>query len=191
MKWPVPLLLAYLLLALEAPLREAVRIGAPGASPSLVFPLIVFIALLAPAGAALWAALLIGLAIDLTTLRGASAVVVAGPHALAYLAAAYLVITVRPMVMRRNPLVLAVLSMAGLLLASVIVVFVFALRRTLFFGTWADDMAGSLTADLWHRMLGALLTGISALVLSAVFFLLQKHFGFQDAAIRRPFSKKY
>ena len=95
MKWPLPLLLGYLLLALEAPVREALRLGPTAASPSLVFPLVVFIALLASNGAAMWTALLIGLAVDLTTLRGPGAIVIAGPHALGYAAAAYTILTLR------------------------------------------------------------------------------------------------
>ena len=40
MKWPLPVLLGYLLLALQSPVGEALRLGTTAAAPSLVFPLV-------------------------------------------------------------------------------------------------------------------------------------------------------
>jgi cell shape-determining protein MreD len=189
MKWPLPLFLAYVLLALESPVREALRLGP--ASPSLVFPLIVFIALLGSSVAAMWTALLIGLVVDLTTLRGAGAIVIAGPHALGYVAAAYMIITLRPIVMRKNPITLVALSIVGEALAALVVVSVFALRRMLFHGSWADGLPGALTTDLVQRLLGAAYTGVAAIALAAILFPLIPWFGFQDPSVRRPFSRRY
>jgi rod shape-determining protein MreD len=191
MKWPLPLLMGYLLLALESPVREALRLGPTAASPSLVFPMVVFIALLASSTAALWTAWIVGMAVDVTTLRGSGAIVVAGPHALGYLAAAYLILTIRPLVMRKNPITLVLLSIAGEGMAAVVIVFLFAVRRTLWHGTWADDIQSSLMSDLWQRIIGACYTGAAAAVLAAVLFPLTTWFGFQDQSLRRAFTRRY
>ncbi len=191
MKWPLPLLLGYLLLALEAPVREALRLGPTHAAPSLVFPLIVFVALMASTNAALWMAFLVGLAVDLTTLRAPGAVIVAGPHALGYIAAAYMIITLRPMVMRKNPITLVVLSVAGEGLAALVVVALFAIRRALWHGDWADNFFDSLLTELGQRWIGCCFTGIAAVALCALFFPLIPWFGFQDPAIRRAFARRY
>ena len=191
MKWPLPLLLGYLLLALESPVREVLRLGPTAASPSLVFPLVVFIALLASNTAAMWTALLVGLAVDLTTLRGPGAIVVAGPHALGYAGAAYMILTLRPIVVRKNPVTLVVLSIVGEALAALVVMAVFAIRRTLFFGGWSDMLTGPLLPDLWQRWIGACYTGVAAIALAALFFPLIPWFGFQDSSIRRTFTRRY
>ena len=191
MKWPLPLLLGYILLALEAPVREALRLGPTHAAPSLVFPLIVFLSLMASSNAALWMAFLIGLAVDLTTLRAPGAVVVAGPHALGYTAAAYMILTLRPMVMRKNPITMVALSVAGEILAALVVVAVFAVRRTLWHGAWSDDLFDSLLSEFGQRCVGACFTGIAAVVLAGAFYPLIPWFGFQDPAARRTFTRRY
>jgi hypothetical protein len=194
MRWPLPFLLGYLLLALESPVREALRLGPTSSSPSLVFPLVVFVALLASAPAALWTALLIGLAVDLSTLRAAALgdpIVIVGPHALGYLLAAYTILTIRPIVMRKNPVTLVVLSIVGEILASIVVVAILGLRQIIFRGSWADGLGLSLTSDLWHRIIGSCYTAAAAILLAALFFPLFSWFGFQDQSARRPFARRY
>lgn len=191
MKWPVPFFAAYILLALEAPIREFIRIGT--VSPSLVFPLVVFVALLASSNAAMWTALLVGAAVDVTTARATTGapIVIIGPHALGYVAAAYMILTLRPMVMRKNPITLVALSVIGAGLAAIVVVSVLAIRQMIFRGSWADGLGGSLFHDLWQRWLDACYTGAAAIVLSGIFLPLAPWFGFQDPSVRRPFSRRY
>jgi rod shape-determining protein MreD len=186
MKWPLPLLLGYLLLAFQPAVGEALRLGRQGPTASIIMPLAVFIALFAGHRAAIWSALALGLAIDLTTLRGTDAMVIAGPHALGYAAAAYFVLTSRPLVMRRNPFTLMLMSILAEGLSSVVVVFVFAVRRGIWWNSWADVPRHALLSELGDRLLGSLYTGLPALALSLVFFPLLPWFGFQDSAGRRP-----
>ncbi|HMN40877.1 MAG TPA: hypothetical protein PKE29_08525 [Phycisphaerales bacterium] len=186
MKWPLPLILGYLLLALQPTVGEALRLGHSGPAPSIIMPLAVFIALFANQRAATWAAILIGMSIDLSTLRGTDALVVVGPYALGYAAAAYFVHTSRPMVMRRNPLTLGVLSIGGELVCSVVVTFIFAARRAIWWGSWADLPRHALMSELWDRILGSLYTGLPALALALILFPLMPWFGFQDGTGRRP-----
>ncbi|HVU62533.1 MAG TPA: hypothetical protein VHC70_01055 [Phycisphaerales bacterium] len=192
MKWPLPLLIGYLLLALESPVREALHLGPPGSSggsPSLVVPFIVFVALFASSGAALWTALLLGLATDLSTLRGQEALVIVGPYALGYLAIAGFILKIRPLVVRKNPVTIVVLSVLGDLLGAFIIVFILGLRRMFFWGSWADPAGESLTTDLWHRIIGAFYTSLPALGLGLIFLLLMPWFGFNEAAGRRPHER--
>ena len=187
MRWPVALLAGYLLLALQPPVCEALRLGSTSAYPSLILPFVVFIALFASPTAALWTGLFAGLAIDLSTPRGDAALIIAGPHALAYLAAAAFVLRTRPLVMRRNPLTLAVLSILAGTIAALIINLLFAVRRVL----WGDHFADPLLGDLWQRLIGAAYTGGAALILWAILTPLARFFAFQEQGARRPFVKQH
>jgi cell shape-determining protein MreD len=192
MKWPLPLLVGYLLLALEAPVREALHLGpsgGSGGSPSLVVPFIVFVCLFASSGAAAWTALLLGLCTDLSTLRGDEALVIIGPYSLGYLAIAGFILKVRPLVVRKNPVTIVVLSVLSDLLAAFIIVFILGLRRMLFWGSWSDGAAEPLLTELWHRSVGACYTALPALGLGLIFLLLTPWFGFNEAAGRRPHDR--
>jgi len=180
MKWPIALLTGYVLLALESPVREALRLGPSGASPSLLLPFVVFVALFGSPPAALWNGLLIGLAVDLTTFRGEAATAIAGPYALAYAAAAYFVLSTRSMVVRRSPITLPVMSILASLVAALVVTVIFAIRRTLWGGAWADGFGGALGSDLWRGIVGSLYTGATGLFLAAILLPLQRFYGFQD-----------
>lgn len=197
MRWMVTLVLGYLLLALEPVAREALRLGSAGASPSLVLPLVVFVALFAPAVPAYWTALLLGLAADLATLRnsvGATGtlppIVVIGPGALGFLATAFFVHTVRSIVMRNNPLTIGVLSIIGAAIAGLVATSVLTARGIFFFGSWDDAIEFSPWRDLVIRLTGALYTGGTGLVLGLVFLAMFNLFGFQDAAGRRTITRR-
>ena len=95
MRWPVFAILAYLMLVLQEGLRTLWSIQ--GTSPSLLLILLVYVGLWAPPMTAAWAALALGLLIDLTTpvktLNHLQDVTLIGPACLGYLAGAY--VTVR------------------------------------------------------------------------------------------------
>ncbi len=192
MKWTLPLLIGYVLLALEAPVREALHLGTPGSAggtPSLVVPFIVFVSLFASGGAAAWTALALGLATDLSTLRGDEALVIIGPYSLGYLAIAGFVLKVRPIVGRRNPISIVALSVAGDLLAAFVIVFILGLRRMLFWGSWSDGASSPLLTELWHRTVGAFYTALPALGIGLILLLLMPWFGFSDTSGRRPHDR--
>ncbi len=184
MRWPVVVVFGYLFLAVEIGLREGLGIGPRNTSPSLVIPLIVFVALHAPALATLWTAALLGVVVDLSTLRGPGAVVVVGPHALGYLLAAYFVLTIRGVMIKRSPWTLVVLSIVAALLAHIVVVALFVFRKI--YGEAIDFVAWR---ELVDRFIRSLLTGAAALVLSAVLFPVTGLFGFTDPHLRRPMSR--
>ncbi len=196
MRWPVTLLFAWVLLALEPVIREALRLGHPSAAPSLVVPLVVFVALFAPVVPSLWTALLVGLMVDLTTLRGGLSstglppTVVIGPHALGFALGAYLVHTVRPMMMRRNPLTVMVLSMIVAALAGVVASAILGARDMLFSGSWSDGSEYRAMSDLLARLLGALYTAGTGLVIGLLLLWAHPLFHFHDSSGRRAFSRR-
>lgn len=187
MRWPPVLVIGYLLLGLELGLRDGLKLGPTGmtgGSPSVVLPFVVFVALHAPTGAALWTALLMGLSVDLTTQRGSEAVVIAGPNALGFLLAAYFVLTIRGIMIRRNPWVLVLLSVLSSLLAGVVVVAIFAFRRVYHEGV---DFAAS--EQLVQRFFASLLTAGTALIVAALLFPVSGVFGFVDPHLRRSIGR--
>ena len=176
MRWPVVVLVGYVLVGLQMGLGEFTRLGYTTAVPSLIIPFVVFVALLAPTLGAMWTALLLGVTIDLASPRGPSGVIIAGPHALGFLLATYLVITVRPIMMRRNPLTLMVLSIFASALAQLVVVAIFSFRSV-----YPDPFAWYPVRELIERMLGSLYTGATGLLLAFVLFPMMPVFGFHDS----------
>ncbi|GJM18801.1 MAG: hypothetical protein DHS20C14_10140 [Phycisphaeraceae bacterium] len=176
MNWGVFIILAWFALGLDLGLAPALAPGAGEVRPSFLFPLIVFVALRAPARTALWAGLIGGLMIDLTTplaRNGAPLATVPGPNALGTLIAAQLVLSTRAMVMHRNPLTMAVLTVAGAIVAGIAVVAVFTLR-----GFFGDSIIYESTHELGIALGCALYTGAAALLMSLPLFWLAPVFGF-------------
>lgn len=185
MRWPVVVMVGYVLVGLQMGLvNEFLRLGHTNAVPSLIVPFVVFVALFAPPLPALWTALLLGLTIDLASPRG-TGVIIAGPHALGFTLAAYLVITVRPIMMRRNPLTLMVLSIIASALAQLVVVAIFSFR-----GIYPDPFAWFPMRELIERLLSSLYTGATGLLLAFVLFPTMPMFGFNDAHLRRPLGRR-
>lgn len=183
MNWITFLIVAWLAFGLQMGF-DAFRLAPGDISPSFVVPLIVVVALSAPARHALWAALLLGALIDLTWLiprtDGGEAIVI-GPNALGALLATQLVLSVRGMVIRRHFLTLVVLSVvAGAIIAVVVVAFMTV--RSLY----GDPIEFRPTGELVSRLLGAVCTGGSALVWALVMRIIEPGFQFQhERGMRR------
>ncbi len=180
-------LLAYVLMGLELGLRPHIGLGPTGAThiaPSLVLPLVLYVALFAPANAALWLALAVGVVVDLTSveaLKGETQLLwVVGPNALGYLTAAYLVVTIRGIMIKRNPLTLVFLSLVGAALAALVAVAILTVRHQIY-----ADMLRPPGQELLARLGSALYTGAVALVLAPVFGVLSGVLGLQDQPHRR------
>jgi hypothetical protein len=158
-------LAAWVCFGLESALPPVLDAGSGGVHPSVVIPLLVFVALHAETRAAIWTALTLGLVTDLLTpvtmLDGGSAVI-PGPHALT----------------------LVVLSVVGSLASSITVVAVMGLR-TIIDDSVAWTGASGLITGFWS----ALYTALSALVLSFPLFAAAPLFGFQHPQAQR-FSRR-
>lgn len=183
MNWITFLIIAWLAFGLQMGF-DALRLAPGDISPSFVVPLMVFVALSAPARHALWAAMLIGLLIDLTWLvprtDGGEAIVI-GPHALGALLATQLVLSVRGMVIRRHFLTLAFLSIVSASVMAVVVVAFLTVRDL-----YGDPVDFSPTGELVSRLLGAVYTGGSALAWALVARFIEPGFQFHhERGMRR------
>ncbi|MBX3378125.1 MAG: hypothetical protein KF678_14110 [Phycisphaeraceae bacterium] len=162
-------LLGWLALGLETSLKGflSIRAGSVEGAPSFVIPVAAMIAICAAPGAALWAAFLLGLACDLTapvtTTTGATIYHI-GPGAIGMTLGAQFVILVRGMVIRRSAVTLVVMSVGMGVLLAIVSVAIITFRQMIL----RDPIEWSATSELGQRLLGAVLSGGSALVLAAV-----------------------
>lgn len=166
MNWILLAILAWLALGLETGLRKVLALGPGNISPSFVIPLVVVVALNAPPRAAAWAALLAGLVLDLLwriPLQGGGTATIAGPYAIGCLLAAQLVLSMRGMVIPKNPLTVGVLSLLAAAITQIVVVGFMTARAS-----YGDPIEWAATSELLTRLLGALYTGVVGLALGVV-----------------------
>ena len=182
MRWPVVAIVAYVVLGLETAVKPELAIGP--VSPSFIVPFLTFIALSGPTVPVLWVAVVMGMIADLYSPRDDGTLVVLGPYALGYMAAAYLVLVMRGLMFRRSPLSMIFLSILATALAELVLVAFMTLRSA-----YTDPETWSAARELAGRMLGALYTVMSAGVLSLILFPLTPLFGFQDIHSRRFIRK--
>ncbi len=164
----------WLLLGLEMGLRDLLAIGAWSVGPSLVIPLVVFVALAAPAKAALWFALIAGLSRDLVgvvALQGGGGAVIVGPGVLGAMLGAQLVLSARGIVMKRNPLTLAILSVFAAGVTEIVRVAALTVRSAY------DPIVWSAGERLGAALLSAVYTGVAGLALALVLLPLAPLFG--------------
>ena len=149
----------------------------------MVIPLVAFIALYAPRKQAMWAAIILGIITDLISpmsrVDGGLAVIV-GPNALGYLLACHFILAIRGSLIRRNPLTLVIISIASSFIAQIVVIAIFTARNL---GT--NPLIWDAGDQLVQRSFSSLYTGLSALLLSFVFFALAAAFGFHSSVPTR------
>lgn len=130
MNWPVFAILAYLLLGLERGLRDALAIGP--VQPSFLLALGAFIALSAQPMHAVWACLVLGLAIDLTggwPMLAGPAQPLIGPYALGGVLMAQVILTLRGKLVRHHLATLSVLTLFGVFAAQIVVVILLSIQK--------------------------------------------------------------
>ena len=183
MNWFVFILGAWVCFGLELALKPVLDAGSQGVHPSMVVPLLVFIAINAPRKPTLWAAILLGAVMDLLSpipaVDGGTLTII-GPHALGYLLGVHFVLAVRGMLIRRNPLTMIVISILVMMIAQIVVVAVFSARDL-----GASSIVWDAGDQLRARFFSSLYTGVSALLLSFVFFALGPVFGFHTTVPTR------
>jgi hypothetical protein len=175
---------AWVLAGLEAGLRDALVIGQTGIAPSFVFVLMAFIAMTGPRPVVLWAAVALGLLLDLifeVPLRQAgSNLTMLGPHAIAYALGAQLIMALRGLMIRRNPMTLGFLSLVGALVTNLTLWGIYTFRA----------MVGTpLVWEAKHQIVAALgssvYTGLLGIVLAFVLFPLAGPLGLPSQQQRR------
>jgi len=166
------------------------RIGPTAVAPNFVFPLAVMVALSAPAHVTLWACLTLGMFTDLTNTvelaNGSPHITVIGPYALGYMLAGQLILTMRGLMIRRNILTVAFLSMAGMVVCNIVVVAIFAIR-----GTYETGLVFEPTKQLIARLGRSVYTGLLALPLAMLLLPLAHPLGLAIAQQRRFARRTY
>jgi rod shape-determining protein MreD len=183
MNWFVFAFVAWIIFGLELALIPIFDAGSGGVHPSMVIPLMAFCALYASRKQALWAAIILGIFMDLVSpmahLDGGSVVIV-GPYALGYLLACHFILAIRGSLIRRNPLTLVIISIASSFIAQVVVIAIFTARDL-----GSNPLVWDAGDQLVQRSFSSLYTGLSALVLSILFFALAPAFGFHSSVPTR------
>lgn len=184
MNWIAVLIAGYVLLALELAFRVPLSLGPTGIAPYFLLPLVVHVAMHAPSTAALWVGLLAGFAIDLQSVRptsdGLGTVVVLGPCALGYALSAYFAVTVRAVVMRRNPLAFIAVCVVAAGLGQTVAALILTMRQAIDSSVRFDP-----GDELWIRLMSSLATAISAAVLVYPLRWANPILGLSDPTARR------
>lgn len=163
MNWVAFILFSWVALGLELGFRGALQLSGTSIAPSFTIPLMVYIALSAPPRTASWAAIGLGLLLDLTWMLprtdGGEAYLL-GPHAIAMLVAAQLVIASRGLVIRRHILTTTVLSILAAAVAQIVMVSFLTARSLMH-----DPIVWDGGTQLGNRLLSAIFTGGTGFVL--------------------------
>lgn len=185
MRWTVFAFFAYVFLALDTGLRPMLQIGSgEGAvAPSFLLILMVWIAMMGPGHAVRWAAIILGLLVDLSsiypTIDGRAATV-AGPYALGFILGASLAIQLRGLVYRRHPLHTGVLTLLSGACAFVPAVFLLTMRRIISTGLGSESVIIWIASDqLVHAFLTVLYSAVIAIPTGWVLNRTSGLFGFQ------------
>ncbi len=131
MRWGIFILFLFVALVLDSSFSNVFQIGSY--VPALIPCLAVFVALGAPRYTALWACLIIGLVVDLSARISLGTVptrglYLIGPWTLGYFVGSHLILPLRTMVFRRNPLTMGAMTLLFLLIASLVAVSVMLVR---------------------------------------------------------------
>lgn len=184
MTWIGFTLVAWALIGLDLGLRRMLEIGSTGIAPSFVFPLVALIALAGTPAMVHRSALILGLLMDLLfpvpLIEGRGEVIVLGPCTLGYLVAAHFMLNSRGLIVRRNPLSLGVMALAGYAIARILALFFLFIR-----GWIQGDIAISAGSELLAAFGSALYTGLIAPLLGLVLFPIGTALGLQNLQQRR------
>lgn len=144
MRWGIFLIAMAIALTLDQSFLHVLAVGS--VFPGICGTLVVFVALFAPRLTALWAALTVGLMLDLgtasATLDG-TGIHVLGPHAIGLVLGVYLVLLLRSVVVRRNPFTVGMLVFPCLIAMGLFSMGLWSIRG-FYSGTvlpWADASA--------------------------------------------------
>lgn len=179
MNWSVFIIAAFVMLVVDASLAQTLAFR--GLVPSMLAILVVYVSFLAPRTRAIVAAWAVGLAVDLTAdyVQGAGEVgPVLGPHALGFVCGSYIVLLVRPMLLRRSAFTMAVMSFFFSITAAIVVMFILHAH------SWYDPVpirwhAGSIGLEFARRVGAALYTAVIALPVSMVLLATIDLWGFR------------
>ena len=171
MRWLVFLIAALLATALDLGLSGAMTLRTMGfLTPSFAAILVAYIALLGRADHVLWGAWVVGMLADLSpgSAEGPQQVFIIGPHALGYVLAAWILLTVRSMVFRQRIMTLCVCTVICGSCAGIATVVVGLVRY------WLPFTGGAVVpfglGDLGHEIGDAIYSGLLAIPVGWLLF---------------------
>lgn len=178
MNWIVIAIMGWVAMGLDTGLAGALELGNSGISPSFVIVLAVFVGLAAPPIQAVWTCLLLGLFVDLISpmslhMPAGASVTIVGPYAIGFVLMGQFLLAMRSMLMRQNPLTMALMAFGGFLIVHVFVSAAYTLRG------FYDPIAWDLSAELIRRLAVAVYTGVIAFPLALVLVPLAPLLGMQ------------
>ena len=188
MRWPVFLIVAYLVMVLQVGLAPHIgfdtRFGR--VEPQVVLLLAVFVALSAPTATTVVACSILGFLLDLASVysvvryndAGAviqqSPLVLVGPYTLGYMIGGYMVVQFRPMLFRQHPMTVAAMMFICGAAVHITVAAIFTARR------FYEPLEGfTAQAELAKRGMSLLYSAGIGLVLALPLGVLAPYFGFQ------------
>jgi rod shape-determining protein MreD len=184
MNWPIFALFAFVMLVFERGLHLLLAVGGTevtgGVSPSFMLILLVYVGMFAPPMKLAWAAIALGVLLDVTYAWAVPPPVgytmIIGPHALGFLVGAYTLTQLRAMIFRGSPLTMAVVVFLIGIFVSLVTVFLLRLRGLIV----ADAIVNfSAIDELVHRFLQLLYTAAAALPVGLVLSKFTPLFAFQ------------
>ncbi|MEL6328870.1 MAG: hypothetical protein AAFR38_04355 [Planctomycetota bacterium] len=185
MNWLAFAVVAWVSLGLELGLAEALRLAPGDIGPSFVIPLATWIGLRASPKHALWAALLLGLLLDLgwtVALRDSGGLSnIIGPYSIGLFLGVNLVLAARGYVLREHIVALAVMSLLCAGATQVFVTAILTLRNAY------DPIAWQAGDELTARGASALYTCLLALLLWLPFRGVEPLMAFP----RGPIARRY
>jgi rod shape-determining protein MreD len=129
MRWGVFVIALAIFLVMDQSFLQVLALGS--VFPGVCGTLVVYVAMFSPRSTSLWAAFICGLMLDLGSpdlLTTGQSIHVIGPYALGFTLGAYLVVLLRSIMVRRNPLTIAMLLIPCLLASSVVYLAIWSLR---------------------------------------------------------------
>lgn len=182
MNWFSFAIAAWISFGLEVGVRDMFSLRPWSPAPSFVVALLVFIAMHASQRAVLWAALILGVLVDLTgsiTLQTGGSAVLLGPNAIGFLLGAQIVLALRGMIVSRNPLSMGVLAIAVSAISQIVVIAFLTIHKV-----YSDPVVWNAGERLLDALLSAVYTGAAATILSFIFIPLTPLFAFAHVTRR-------
>lgn len=181
MRWPVFVIFAFAVLAMQLSLRNVFTLQSlSGVSPDFVACLCVFVSLFAHRSSALWSCWILGLLMDLAPPERSYYIV--GEHALGYVFGGLVILQLRTMVFRRRAVTIGFLTFVFVLAASMVAVFLLSVRS---WYTPETFQSGGALGELARRFGIALYSGLLAIPTGWFLGATISLWGFQSGIPRR------
>ncbi|HWB18809.1 MAG TPA: hypothetical protein VG711_00795 [Phycisphaerales bacterium] len=185
MRWIVFIITACVFVELDHSLMHALRWGDSSVRPVMSSALLAFVALTASRSIVPWAALILGLLVDLLEPYSQvpdRMVTLIGPNALAYLAAAYVVMQLRTLVFPRRAMSIGFMAFVAHACSALVLISIFVIRSR--FDSVVYPTRDGALAEFFHQILVALYSGLVGVPVGWMLLKTLPVWGFQVSMTR-------